>query len=104
VFVLSGVGTLGTNHSEYIDTVLSKYKSIPFKVCMWHKNQQSYQTGDKEDETGYEVYGMFLIIFIQNLKNYGIIEHFPSIRYLSPPRSNSNDRPRTLIRANIPYE
>ncbi|KAJ3333727.1 hypothetical protein HDU76_004539 [Blyttiomyces sp. JEL0837] len=56
VFVLSGVGTLGVGHADFIDATLSKYKHVPWKVCVWHKNQATYQTGDKTDETGYAVY------------------------------------------------
>jgi hypothetical protein len=56
IFVLSGVGTLGSNHSQFIDKVFAKNAAIPWKVCVWHKNQQQLQTGDKFDETGYGVY------------------------------------------------
>ena len=56
IIVSSGVGTLGTNHAEYLDKILSRYSDVPFKICMWHKNQKLFQTGDKEDETGYLVY------------------------------------------------
>ncbi|KAI9197412.1 uncharacterized protein BJ171DRAFT_520209 [Polychytrium aggregatum] len=56
VFVLSGVGTLGTEHARFLDAVLSYYEDVPWKFCVWHKNQNAYQTGDKTDEVGYEVY------------------------------------------------
>ena len=56
VFVLSGVGTLGTNHASFIDTALARFSHIPFKICAWHKNQRLLQTGFGIDETGYEVY------------------------------------------------
>ncbi|KAI9345674.1 hypothetical protein BDR26DRAFT_143088 [Obelidium mucronatum] len=56
VFALSGVGSLGQNHAQFIDLSLENYKSTPWKICGWHKNQKAYQTGDKENETGYEVY------------------------------------------------
>ncbi|ORY51108.1 Metallo-dependent phosphatase [Rhizoclosmatium globosum] len=56
VFVMSGVGSLGQNHAQFIDLSMQNYKSVPWKVCFWHKNQKAYQTGDKENETGYEVY------------------------------------------------
>eukprot|EP00002_Diphylleia_rotans_P009173 TRINITY_DN1920_c0_g1_i3.p1 TRINITY_DN1920_c0_g1~~TRINITY_DN1920_c0_g1_i3.p1 ORF type:complete len:501 (-),score=104.09 TRINITY_DN1920_c0_g1_i3:357-1859(-) len=55
LFVLSGVGTLGSNHARYIDTSFTSTAAI-WKVCSWHKNQHLYQTGSKSDETGYEVY------------------------------------------------
>jgi 3',5'-cyclic AMP phosphodiesterase CpdA len=56
IIIQSGVGTLGSNHASYIDIILSRYADIPWKICIWHKNQKKYQTGDKEDETGYQVY------------------------------------------------
>ncbi|KAJ3384858.1 hypothetical protein HDU84_002610 [Entophlyctis sp. JEL0112] len=56
VFALSGVGTIGRNHAEFLDLSLSKYANSSWKVCSWHKNQAALQTGDKENETGYEVY------------------------------------------------
>ncbi|KAJ3029989.1 UNVERIFIED_CONTAM: hypothetical protein HDU68_010452 [Siphonaria sp. JEL0065] len=56
VFSLSGVGSLGQNHAQFIDLSLENYKEVPWKICAWHKNQKAYQTGDKENETGYEVY------------------------------------------------
>lgn len=73
--VSSGVGTMGTNHAKFIDSSLaavnrlrsssslfaasssSNSTIIPsWNFCSWHKNQRLYQTGDKKDETGYEVY------------------------------------------------
>ncbi|KAJ3275381.1 hypothetical protein HDV01_000673 [Terramyces sp. JEL0728] len=56
VFVLSGVGTMGSHHEEFIDAALKRYSYVPWKICMWHKNQNKLQTGDKVDETGYAVY------------------------------------------------
>eukprot|EP00842_Homolaphlyctis_polyrhiza_P001185 jgi/Hompol1/2067/HPOL_004449-RA len=56
VLVLSGVGTMGAGHAEFIDQALTKHKHSKWKICVWHKNQKKYQTGDKEDETGYLVY------------------------------------------------
>ncbi|KAL7753354.1 hypothetical protein RI367_001129 [Sorochytrium milnesiophthora] len=53
--VLSGIGTYGANHSQYIESVFSNSSSA-WKMCSWHKNQQMFQTGMKADETGYEVY------------------------------------------------
>lgn len=57
VFVLSGVGTMGSHHEEFIDSALQRYSYVPWKICLWHKNQNKLQTGDKIDETGYAVYG-----------------------------------------------
>ncbi|KAI8910805.1 hypothetical protein EDD86DRAFT_180385, partial [Gorgonomyces haynaldii] len=56
LFLVSGVGTLGSNHAEYADSILTQYSYVPWKICFWHKNQSKYQTGDKSDETGYLVY------------------------------------------------
>jgi hypothetical protein len=56
IFVLSGVGTLGVGHAQFIDETFTKHQKIPWKFCVWHKNQRSFQTGDKFDETGYQVY------------------------------------------------
>jgi hypothetical protein len=58
VFILSGIGTLGTNHVQFIDEIFTRFKNVPWKFCIWHKNQQKLQTGDKTDETGYLVYEM----------------------------------------------
>ncbi|KAJ3077497.1 hypothetical protein HK102_005185 [Quaeritorhiza haematococci] len=57
MIVLSGVGTLGSQHDKFIDNMFTTYApQTPWKICAWHKNQHDYQTGDKEDETGYAVY------------------------------------------------
>jgi 3',5'-cyclic AMP phosphodiesterase CpdA len=56
LFVMSGIGTMGSGHVEFLDSVLSRYQHIPWKFCIWHKNQRLLQTGEKTDETGYEVY------------------------------------------------
>jgi len=34
---------------------LEANKNLPYKFCGWHKNQHIYQTGDKEDETGFTI-------------------------------------------------
>ena len=56
IIIVSGIGTLGTSHASFVDSILSQYSQVPFKICAWHKNQKAYQTGDKYDETGYEIY------------------------------------------------
>lgn len=48
---------MGANHPEFIDSTMERYATVPWKICVWHKNQGKLQTGDKEDETGYAVYG-----------------------------------------------
>mmetsp|Transcript_2260 Transcript_2260/g.6270 ORF Transcript_2260/g.6270 Transcript_2260/m.6270 type:complete len:498 (+) Transcript_2260:59-1552(+) len=55
LFVLSGVGTKGRDHEEFIDKTFQQETSI-WRMCQWHKNQHLYQIGGKEDETGYGVY------------------------------------------------
>lgn len=46
----------GNGHTAFIHETLTLNAHIPWKFCIWHKNQQKLQTGDKSDETGYEVY------------------------------------------------
>ncbi|EPZ36111.1 hypothetical protein O9G_005248 [Rozella allomycis CSF55] len=55
VIGLSGVGTYGTHHAEYMDHALKTFTS-PWKICSFHKNQRLFQIGTKKDETGYEIY------------------------------------------------
>ncbi|RUP45508.1 hypothetical protein BC936DRAFT_148080 [Jimgerdemannia flammicorona] len=55
--ILSGVGTMGTGHSDFIAGALQQTRSI-WKVCAWHKLQHKYQPGHKKDEVGYQVYDM----------------------------------------------
>lgn len=47
---------MGTKHSEFIHDVFTQHAHVPWKICLWHKNQKKLQTGDKNDETGYKVY------------------------------------------------
>jgi len=54
-FVLSGIGTLGSDHINFLENALSKNNAI-WKICSWHKNQRLMQVGNKEDETGWEPY------------------------------------------------
>lgn len=54
-FLLSGVGTKGTDHETFLRTELAK----PFDgwtICAWHKNQQLMQVGGKTDEVGWDAY------------------------------------------------
>jgi 3',5'-cyclic AMP phosphodiesterase CpdA len=48
LIVQSGVGTLGTDHASWIDKTFARYWDVPWKICMWHKNQKNLQTGDKQ--------------------------------------------------------
>lgn len=54
-FVLSGVGTRGTGHADFIRSSLSSDTNI-WKICAWHKNQIAMQLGEKGNETGWDVY------------------------------------------------
>lgn len=54
-FVLSGVGTLGSNHIEYLRNELT-FSNAYWKICSWHKNQRLMQVGAKSDEVGWEAY------------------------------------------------
>lgn len=54
-FVLSGVGTRGSGHTQFIANSLRTSQSS-MKMCVWHKNQRLFQVGGKSDEVGYEAY------------------------------------------------
>lgn len=54
-FILSGVGTKGSGHAEYIKNQLSA-NNFTWRICSWHKNQRLMQVGDKKDEVGWQVY------------------------------------------------
>ncbi len=54
-FVLSGVGTLGSDHATYIQNEMAQDNSI-WRICSWHKNMKAMQVGGKSDSTGWEVY------------------------------------------------
>ena len=54
-FILSGAGTLGSDHDTFIKNELSSDNSI-WRICSWHKNMNAMQIGSKSDDTGWEVY------------------------------------------------
>lgn len=54
-FVLSGVGTYGTDHEAFLDSALAGSDAI-FRLCIWHKNQHDMQVGAKTDEVGWPAY------------------------------------------------
>ena len=54
-FILSGVGTQGTGHEQYITDQLVADNSI-WRICSWHKNQRLMQTGGKQDQVGWGAY------------------------------------------------
>jgi hypothetical protein len=54
-FVLSGVGTMGSDHENYIKDQLASVDTT-WKICSWHKNQRLMQVGEKVDEVGWQPY------------------------------------------------
>jgi hypothetical protein len=54
-FILSGIGTSGSDHETYLSTELAA-STATWEICSWHKNQRFMQVGEKTDETGWEVY------------------------------------------------
>jgi hypothetical protein len=54
-FLLSGAGTLGKGHADFIRAQLAADGSI-WRICAWHKNQTRMQLGDKPNEVGWDAY------------------------------------------------
>ena len=54
-FILSGAGTLGSDHGSFIKDTLASDDSI-WRICSWHKNQRLMQVGGKLDEVGWKPY------------------------------------------------
>ncbi len=54
-FILSGVGTLGSDHEAFIRNELANDTSL-WRICTWHKNQRLMQVGGKGNDTGWGVY------------------------------------------------
>eukprot|EP01062_Namystynia_karyoxenos_P083074 TRINITY_DN9483_c0_g1_i1.p1 TRINITY_DN9483_c0_g1~~TRINITY_DN9483_c0_g1_i1.p1 ORF type:complete len:605 (+),score=208.48 TRINITY_DN9483_c0_g1_i1:76-1815(+) len=54
-FVLSGVGTKGSGHVDYIERAFAA-NPTPWRMCNWHKNQKKMQVGGKSDEVGWPAY------------------------------------------------
>jgi predicted phosphodiesterase len=54
-FVLSGVGTYGEGHEDYLADALASAPEA-WKLCVWHKNQHDMQVGTKSDEVGWRAY------------------------------------------------
>lgn len=54
-FILSGAGTLGTDHANYLYRLLRVDQST-WRICSWHKNQTALQVGGKLDDVGWEPY------------------------------------------------
>ena len=53
--ILSGVGTKGEDHEEFLQDTLVADDHI-WRVCAWHKNQRDMQVGLKSDEVGWDAY------------------------------------------------
>ncbi len=53
--VFVALGVTGKDHDKFIDKTFAASKHL-WKVCSWHKNQADMNTGEKGDETGWEVY------------------------------------------------
>jgi predicted phosphodiesterase len=53
--VLSGIGTYGENHLEFLEAELSN-SNATWKICAWHKNQKLMQVGGKKDDVGWDAY------------------------------------------------
>lgn len=54
-FVLSGVGTIGSDHVKFLSDQFECNKHV-WRICSWHKNQRLMQVGNKKDEVGWEPY------------------------------------------------
>lgn len=54
-FILSGVGTRGSDHATYIRDQLANDQSV-WRICSWHKNQNAMQVGGKGNEVGWGPY------------------------------------------------
>lgn len=54
-FVLSGAGTMGSGHADFIRETFQEDQHL-WRICSWHKNMNKMQVGGKGDETGWAVY------------------------------------------------
>jgi hypothetical protein len=54
-FILVSPGIQGSGHASFIKDELSSDNSI-WSICSWHSNMKAMQTGNKSDDTGWEVY------------------------------------------------
>ncbi len=48
-FILSGIGTKGNDHINFIEQELGKTNAI-WRICSWHKNHNLMQVGNKNNE------------------------------------------------------
>jgi len=54
-FILSGFGTMGSGHEEFIREQLSDNDFL-WKICAWHINEEIMQVGTKDDHIGWTNY------------------------------------------------
>lgn len=54
-FILSGAGTMGDGHEDYIRDELELDNST-WRICAWHKNQTAMQVGGKDNDVGWGPY------------------------------------------------
>jgi len=56
-FVLSGIGTIGSDakHEAYIADALAADENL-WSLCVWHKNMRDLQAGDKTDDVGWTAF------------------------------------------------
>lgn len=54
-FILSGVGTYGRDHEQFLQSTLEG-STAQHNLCAWHKNQRDMQVGAKVDEVGWQAY------------------------------------------------
>jgi hypothetical protein len=54
-FILSGVGTAGTDHETFITDALNADDSL-WRICAWHKNHNLMQVGSKTSEVSLTIY------------------------------------------------
>ena len=64
-FVMSSPGLSKEPHAKLIEDRLKSTTTIPWKVCLWHKNQRDMQITHKTNEVGWHVYEV--------CRNYGAI-------------------------------
>jgi len=55
LFLLSGVGQIGTGHATFLGEELAATDAM-WRVCSWHSNQTAMQIGSKANDVGWGVY------------------------------------------------
>ncbi|PVU98550.1 hypothetical protein BB559_001476 [Furculomyces boomerangus] len=87
--LLSGVGTMGYGHVDFVEDTLALAESN-WKICAFHKCQTNFQTGKKKDQTGYGIYDMCrrfgAIVATSHVHSYSrskLITHYKKTKYLN---------------------